>query len=204
VRELRIGIQILKGEHYPLFTRERVQTLTAKEPLERVQESESYLERLMLALPGFRGYKVKEQRREADRKVRDYVYDSLQRSRDDLMSCLKALTDNKLSELVEPMNHLVAKLDYVANKINRASYGYAGFFDSIRIEEPDLNRMISYDTQLMDLSVKLSEVVTSFRSDLMQSKLDVIRNSQLQVDGSIRNLELAFSQRKSVIEGVKV
>jgi len=158
----------------------------------------------MLALPGFRGYKVKEQRREADRKVRSYVYDSLQRSRDDLMSCLKALTDNKLSELVEPMNHLVAKLDYVANKINHASYGYAGFFDSIRIEEPDLNRMISYDTQLMDLSVKLSEVITSFRSDLMQNKLDVIRNSQLQVDGSIRNLELAFSHRKSVIEGVKV
>jgi hypothetical protein len=178
--------------------------LTAKEPLERVQESESYLERLMLALPGFRGYKVKEQRREADKKVRDYVYDSLERSRDDLMSCLKMLTDNKLNELVDPMNHLVAKLDNVAQKVNRASYGYAGFFDSIRIEEPNLNRMISYDTQLMDLSVKLYEMIISFRNDLMQNKFDEIRNSQLQLDGSIRGLELAFSQRKSVIEGVKV
>jgi len=179
-------------------------TLAAKPPLERVQGSERSLERLMLDLPGFRGYKLREQRREAYRIVRSYVYDSLERSRDDLMSSLQTLTDNKLSELVEPMNRLVAKLDRVAEKINRASYGYAGFFDSVRIEEPDLDRMLAYDTQLVDSARKFSEMVTSFRNNLMQNKFDDVRNSQLQLDGAIGGLELAFDQRKSVIEGVKV
>ena len=158
----------------------------------------------MLDLPGFRGYKLKEQRREADRIVRSYVYDSLERSRDDLMSCLQTLTDNKLSELVESMNRLVAKVDRVAEKINRASYGYAGFFDSIRIEQPDLDRMLAYDTQLVDLARKFSEMTALFRNSLMQNKFDDTRNSQLQLDSSIGSLELAFDQRKSVIEGVKV
>ncbi len=158
----------------------------------------------MLDIPGFRGYKLREQRREADRIVRSYVYDSLERSRDDLMSSLQTLTDNKLSELIEPMNRLVAKLDRVAQKINHASYGYAGFFDSVRIEEPDLDRMLAYDTQLVDLARKFSEMTTLFRSNLTQNKFDDARNSQLQLDGSVDNLELAFDQRKSVIEGVKV
>ena len=158
----------------------------------------------MLDLPGFRGYMLKEQRREADRIVRNYVYDSLERSRNDLMSSLQTLTDNKLSELVEPMNRLVAKLDRVAQKINHATYGYAGFFDSIKIEEPDLDRMLAYDTQLVDLARKFSEMATLFRSNLTQNKIEDIRNSQLQLDGSVDSLELAFDQRKSVIEGVKV
>jgi len=102
------------------------------------------------------------------------------------------------------MNRLIAKLDRVAEKMNHASYGYTGFFDSVRIEEPDLDRMLGYDTQLMDLAKKLSEMTTSFRSNLTQNKLEDARNAQLQLDGSLGSLELAFDQRKSIIEGVKV
>jgi len=158
----------------------------------------------MLELPGFRGYKLKEQRREADRLVRSYVFDLMEHSRDDFMSSLQTLTDNKLNELVEPMNRLVAKLDRVAQKINHASYGYAGFFDSVRIEEPDLDRMLAYDTQLVDLAKKFSELTTSFRSNLTQNKFDDARACQQQLDDSLGSLELAFDQRKSVVEGVKV
>jgi len=178
--------------------------LAAKPPLERVQESERLLERLMLVLPGFRGYKLKEQRREADRIVRSYIYELMERTRDDLTTCLQALTDNKLTELVEPTNRLIAKTDRVAERINHASYGYTGFFDSVRIEEPDLDRMLAYDSQLMDLARKTSEMTTALRGDLTQNRLDGVRNAELQLDGSISSLELAFDQRKSVIEGVKV
>ena len=178
--------------------------MTTKPPLERVQESERLLERLMLILPGFRGYKLKEQRREADRIVRSYIYDSLEHSRDDLMTCFQTLTDNKLSELIEPMNRLIAKLDRVAEKVNHASYGYTGFFDSVRIEEPDLDRMVGFDTQLMDLARKFAEMTTSLRAELTQNKLENAQNMQLQLDGSISSLEVTFDQRKSIIEGVKV
>jgi len=178
--------------------------LTARPPLERVQSSEKTLERLMLILPGFRGYKLREQRREADRIVRDYIYRALENSRDDLMVCLQLLTDAKASELIEPMNRLVARLDTVAERINRASYGYSGFFDSVKVEEPELDNMLAYDTQLMDLARKISEAVTGFKADLSQGKLESARTAQAALDGSIGNLDSAFDQRKAVIEGVKV
>lgn len=158
----------------------------------------------MLALPGFRGYKLREQRREADRIVRNYVFDSMKHVRDNLTTCLQALISNKLTELVEPMNQLIAKTDRVAEKINHASYGYSGFFDSIKVQEPDLDRMLSYDSQLMDLAKKVSSMTTTLRSDLTQSKLDGARTSELQIDASIDSLEQSFDQRKAIVEGVKV
>jgi hypothetical protein len=172
--------------------------------MERVQESEKPLERLMLILPGFRGYKLREQRREADRIVRDYIYKALEHSRDDLMSCLQSLSDVKASELIEPMNRLVAKLDRVAEKVNRASYGYSGFFDSVKVEEPELDNMLTYDTQLMDSARKIGEATASFKADLTGGKIENARNTEQSLDVSIGSLEAAFDQRNAIIEGVKV
>jgi len=178
--------------------------LTAKTPLERVQESEKFLERLMLMVPGFRGYQVREQRREADRVVRSYIYDALEHSRDDLMRCFQVLSDNKISELTEPINRTVAKVDRVAEKVNHASYGYSGFFDAIKIEQPELDNMLAYDTQLMDSARKFAEAATALRIYLEQSKVEDARNMQQALDTSLGSLESAFDQRKSIIEAVKV
>ena len=178
--------------------------MTEKTPLERVQESEKLLERIMLIVPGFRGYKLREERREADRIVRDYIYRVLKQSRDDLTVCLQALSDNRATELIEPMNRLLAKLDRIAEMINHASYGYSGFFDSVKIEEVELDHMLSYDTQLMDLARKLSTIAASFKSDLNQNRLENARSLQQDLDGALSDLDSAFDQRKSVIEGVKV
>jgi len=178
--------------------------LTAKSPLERVQADEKPLERLMLIIPGYRGYKLREERREADRIVRDYIYRALERSRDDLMGCFQSLSDAKVSELIEPMNRLIARIDTIAEKINRASYGYSGFFDSIKVNEPELDNMLAYDTQMMDLVRKINDATTSFKTDLTQGKLENARITQQTLDASIDTLDSAFDQRKAVIDGVKV
>lgn len=178
--------------------------MSSRSPLERVQESEKLLERIMLVLPGFRGYKLREQRREADRIVRDHIHRTLQSSRDDLMRSFQILSDSKNAELLEPINRIIAKLDRISERINHASYGYSGFFDSVKIEEPELDRMLAYDTQLMDLARKFSEHAASLRSALDQNRIANARTSQETLDGSLRALESAFDERRAVIEGVKV
>ena len=172
--------------------------------MERVQADEKPLERLMLIIPGYRGYKLREERREADRIVRDYIYRALERSRDDLMGCFQSLSDAKVSELIEPMNRLIARIDTIAEKINRGSYGYSGFFDSIKVNEPELDNMLAYDTQMMDLVRKINDATTSFKTDLTQGKLENARITQQTLDASIDTLDSAFDQRKAVIDGVKV
>jgi DNA repair ATPase RecN len=158
----------------------------------------------MLQIPGFRGYKTREQRREADRIVRDYIYRVLESSRDNLMTAFEGLNESKVSELMQPMNKLVAKLDRVAEKINHASYGYSGFFDSIKIDEPQLNDMLAYDTQLMDLARKFSDATSSFRDSVSEGNLESARSTEKTLESSVRGLEEAFDHRRAVIEGVRV
>ena len=158
----------------------------------------------MLVLPGFRGYKLREQRREADKIVRNHIYDALEQSRSDMTKSLQTLVDSKATELVEPTNRLIAILDRVAEKINHASYGYSGFFDSIKIEEPELDRMLAFDTQLMDSVRKFGESVRSLRDALGQGKSENLRSMQDSIESALRDLEATFDQRKMVIEGVKV
>jgi hypothetical protein len=177
--------------------------LSEKTPLEKVQESEKFLERIMLVLPGFKGYKLREQRREADRIVRNHLHYVLENSRTWLNYAYQSLVDGKVAELVEPMNRLLARVDRVSEKVYHASYGYAGFFDSVKIEEPDLDRMLAYDTQLMDLVKKFADAAESFRNDLQQNKLENALSSEQALESNLENIEMVFDERKTVIEGVK-
>ena len=169
-----------------------------------MQESEKRLERLTTVIPGFRGYTIREQRREADRIVRDYISGVLTRSRDDLMRCFQLLNNAKAQELMEPTNQLIAKLDRVAEKVNRASYGYSGFFDSVRIDAPQLDQMLTYDTQIMDTARKLADLVSDLKTQLSQNKLESVMNMEHDLENSISQLETMFDRRKSIIEGVTI
>ncbi len=156
----------------------------------------------MKVIPGFRGYKTREERREADRIVRDYIYRVLKGSRDDLMGCFQLLNTAGIQEAMEPTNQLIAKFDRVAEKVNRASYGYSGFFDSVRIDAPQLDQMLAYDTQILDMARKLAESISSFKGQLSQGKLEDTRNVESDLENSISQMEVTFDKRKVAIEGV--
>jgi hypothetical protein len=114
------------------------------------------------------------------------------------------LSDSKVAEVMDLMNRLIAKLDRVAEKVNRAAYGYAGFFDSVRIDAPQLDQMLIYDAQMMDMAKKLAESISTFETDLSQNKFEAARNVEQSLDDSISQLEVAFDNRKTIIEGVEV
>ena len=48
--------------------------MVGKTPLKKVESEKALLEKISLAIPGFRGYKLKEMRREADKLIRDRIY----------------------------------------------------------------------------------------------------------------------------------
>jgi hypothetical protein len=74
----------------------------------------------------------------------------------------------------------------------------------VKVEEPQLDNMLAYDTQLMDSVRKLGDATASFKADLIQGKLENTRTSQQALSASIDRLESAFDQRRAVIEGVMV
>ena len=161
------------------------------------------IERLLAELPGFRGYKEKELRRESDKLLRNHLYRKLRGARNDLKEVFQRLSDYRRYELFTDMDRLIARLDRVAEKINHASYGYAGFFNLVKVEEEELNKMIDFDSQLIEYANNILDVTAKFKAAIMETKFGEAENYIAKVGSALEALEKRFGERAEVILGVK-
>src|SRR5512139_3450326 len=115
----------------------------------KTKEQMRLSERVAAFIPGFRGYKEKEIRRESDRLIRNHLNLKLSAAKTDLRSIFQKLADRRYLDVTTDMDRLVAKMDRVTEKVNHAPYGYTGFFDAVKVKEQNLDRMIDFDNQLI-------------------------------------------------------
>ncbi len=172
-------------------------------PLKKVERETALLEKISLAIPGFRGYKLKEMRREADKLIRDHLYRRLVEAKSSMKEIFQRLVINKLMDVLEDTDRLIAKFDRVAELINHAPYGYSGFFSAVKIEEDDLENMIDFDLKLVGSVKGIEAKVKQLRSEVMSGKFENVRTHVDDIRGSIEDLENTFNERKEVIMGVQ-
>ena len=170
---------------------------------EKVKGEMRLSERILAEIPGFRGYKEKEIRRESDKIIRNHLYRKLNQAKEDLRRVFQKLSDYRRYEFLTDMDRLMARIDRIAEKINHASYGYAGFFDAVKVEEPDLDRMIKFDAELLDDVEEIVKASSAFKADIEASKFDAAKKHIEKVGGLIETLEKTFDERREVILGVK-
>ena len=168
----------------------------------KVKDQMRLSERILAAIPGFHGYKEKELRRESDRLIRNHLYLKLSGAKNDLRAVSQKLSDRRWFDVLTDMDRLLAKVDRVNQKVNHASYGYAGFFDAIKIKEEHLDRMMEYDSQLVDDVEGLITDVDAFKAEVTKGEAP---NAKMRVQAIVDKLdafEEAFDKRNEVIVGV--
>jgi hypothetical protein len=161
-------------------------------------------ERIAAALPGFRGYKEKELRRESDKLIRNHLHLKLSKDKDDVRSIAQKVADKRYLDVLSDIDRLVAKMDRITEKVNHASYGYSGFFDVVKIKEENLDRMIAYDNQLLDSVNALSESISNLKSQLLGGDYSNLKDKIQTVADKFELLEDAFDKRQEVILGVNM
>ena len=107
------------------------------------------LERLELIVPGFKGYKEKELRREQDKALRMRLVRALEGLKYDIVGMEEEHPDDL--KKVKNLEALMGKVQKLEDKIEHADYGYAGFFDLIHIDEDKLDEIYSHDLKMFDL-----------------------------------------------------
>jgi len=174
-----------------------------RELYKKVKEEMTLSERILAELPGFRGYKEKEIRRETDKLIRNHVYQKLVQARKNVKDVFQQLSDRRLHEVLTEMDRLVMVFDRVAEKIHHASYGYAGFFDVLKVQEEKLDKMIDFDSSLIDRVQKILDEATVFKEEVMKGQFKRARQHIDKLRGSLESLEETFDEREEVIKGVK-
>jgi uncharacterized phage infection (PIP) family protein YhgE len=159
-------------------------------------------ERIAAALPGFRGYKEKELRRESDKLIRNHLTLKLSKGKDNMRNISQRIVDKRYLDVMPDVDRLVAKMDRITEKVNHASYGYSGFFDVVKIKEDNLDRMISYDNQLIDSVNTLTDAIDALKTQLVGGDYTSLKEKIQGVTDKFDLLEDAFDKRQEIIMGV--
>jgi hypothetical protein len=171
-------------------------------PYEKIKGEMRLIERIGLAIPGYRGYKLKELRREADKLVRSHIYRRLGLVRDDLKVVFQRLVDSRVTGAYAEMDRLIARVDAVASNINYASYGYSGFFDAVKIQEQSLDRMLEYDVKLIESVDSIEDKVKKLKTDALRGEYVSVNKHIHEIREAVDALEGLMSERRSIILGV--
>ena len=159
-------------------------------------------ERIVAALPGFRGYKEKELRRESDKLVRNNLYLKLSKDKDDVRVISQKIVDKRYMDVLTDIDRLTAKMDRITEKVNHASYGYSGFYDIVKIKEESLDRMITFDNQLLDEVNALTASIDDLKTQLLSNNFANLKDKIQTVSDKFELLEDTFDKREQVIQGV--
>ena len=170
---------------------------------EKAKDEMRLPERIAAELPGFRGYKEKELRRESDKLIRNDLYGKLLKARSDLKEVFEQLAQQRRLEVLTDMDMLVTRYDRVAEKINHASYGYAGFFNVLKVDEEKLDKMITFDTQLITQVQAIVDEANAFKKDVNSNVYQNAKDHIQKTNISLETLEDTFDQRGEIILGVK-
>ena len=159
-------------------------------------------ERIAAALPGFRGYKEKELRRESDKLVRNNLYLKLTKDKDNIKSISQKIADKRYMDVLTDIDRLTAKMDRITEKVNHASYGYAGFYDIVKIKEENLDRMITFDNQLLEEVNALTASIEDLKTQLLSNNFANLKDKIQTIADKFELLEDTFDKREQVILGV--
>ncbi len=117
-------------------------------------------------IPGFSGYVERENRRAADKLVRDTVarrFDELWKRLSDLQSEL--VSAGKI-EYVDDLEKAGIQLRTFIDKIRTAPRGYAGVFDAVKINQKELEQLYNVDLSFFDLADQIGHGLDNVEASL--------------------------------------
>lgn len=157
----------------------------------------NWIDKISSKIPGYSGYVDKENRRDVDKLHRENLANRLRAIKAPLTDVLNDLTNGGRLFEVTPVDTALKRLDKIENRIRFASYDYAGFFDTVKIEEPQLDMLYRFDLALVEQVEKLEAEVAELKSTA--GTPDGVKTGAAKVTGSLDAINRAFDERYKAI-----
>ncbi len=116
------------------------------------------------AIPGYSGYKSKEQRRDADRILRERLTNQYNAQRDRLTRIQQDAVRGGQLSIVSDMEGAQQQLSRFISRLRVAPTGYAGWFDAAQIQEADLDLIYQFDASLAGGVDELSRALDNLQA----------------------------------------
>jgi hypothetical protein len=133
---------------------------------EKVKSQQDPFKRLAAMIPGFRGYIERQNRRDADKLLRETVARRFDEQWQRASQLQVDMVSQGLIQYVDDMEKATLKLRTFIDKITTAPRGYSGLFDAVKINERELESIYQYDAAFFDLAEQVGRALDNVEASL--------------------------------------
>lgn len=168
---------------------------------QKVTSMQDPFKKLASYIPGFGGYVERQNRRDADKLLRDTVARRFDEQSQRVSQLQSDLVSNGMIEYVDDMEKAAIKLRTFIDKISTAPRGYSGLFDAVKINEKELEAIYQFDAAFFDIAEQVGRAVDHVEQTL---------GDETGLPAAIRNLTAlarlaveTYERRTEVVTGSK-
>lgn len=132
----------------------------------RLTENQDVIRKLLGKIPGFDGYIERQNRRASDKILREAVADRYEAQWQRISSIQTELLSTGGLEYVDDVERAAIKIRQFIDRIRNASYGYAPFFDAVKIREEQLAKVYEYDLALLNSADEVARAIDNLEASL--------------------------------------
>jgi hypothetical protein len=168
---------------------------------EQIKGDRGRIESFVGKFPGYKGYKEKEMRRAADKLLRDALARRLEEQWRRLPDIQKQLLSSAQIQWLDDIEGATMKLQTFIDRLKTATYGYAGFFDAVRVKEDELDQLYDFDMALDGQVDEITAAVDALSS--AATSKEGIGEAVARLNGAAAAANETFHRRRDVITGTE-
>ncbi|OWP54309.1 MAG: hypothetical protein B2I18_03240 [Cuniculiplasma sp. C_DKE] len=167
-----------------------------------VDKNQSILKKIQLVVPGFRGYREKEDIRVADELLRSQIGGVLGRAVSSLTTARQnAINFNKFGSLAF-IGNTISLVETFQGDIVHGQQGYSGFAPAIQINTVVLDRLYEYDFEFVSKCKEIADTCSQLENVSGMNDPDILASLN-RISDMIKDARNAWNQRMDTVEGIK-
>ncbi len=119
---------------------------------------EQRISKKLFDIPGYRGYRSLEDRRDDDRRVRDAIAGALGNTTESLTRLSARLAEERKLQQISGIERLVGNTRHLADRVRTASYGYGGLFSQQPVGAIALDQLKQFDVAFQNEIAALDDI----------------------------------------------
>jgi len=133
---------------------------------DKVTGDQDFVKKLGSYIPGFKGYIERQNRRAADKLLRESVADRFEELWNRTSSLQTDLINQGGIAFVDDMEKASIQLRTFIDKIRTSTYGYSGFFDAVKINEDELAKLYEFDNAFFEVAEQIDRALDNVENTL--------------------------------------
>jgi len=153
---------------------------------------------ILSKIPGFNGYMERQNRRDSDKLLRETVANRFEEQWQRISGLQREFISQGEIAYVDDLEAAAVKLRAFIDRVRRATRGYSGLFDAVKINETELAQLYQYDAALLNQVDEISRAIDNVEASVGSDGLPAaIRHLSTVAQQAVQ----AFDRREEVIIG---